>query len=102
MTDTLLELVRGLLARPELDPVGTNAERLRRLAASLERRIQIAPDDVRFINRCVAAFDNIECAALDHHARCGYPLCPSRGRPCPFGEGEKRFVMCDYYLGRRS
>lgn len=101
MSDTLLEVIEGLLARPEIDPAGENAKRLRRLEQNIHGRVGLTPPDIRFINQCVATLSNIECGALDHYARCTSVLCPERGRACPFVESEKRFATCDYYIGGR-
>lgn len=97
----ILDILEGLLARPELDPAGENAQRLRKLEKKVGERVGLTPPDVRFINRCLAALDNIECAALDHYARCTSVLCPERGRACPMVGTEARFAACDYYIGGR-
>jgi hypothetical protein len=102
MSSTILEVIEGLLARPELDPAGDNAKRLRKLAKQIGENVYITPPDVRFINKCLATLDNIECAALDHYARCTSVLCPERGRACPMVGTEQRFAACDYYIGRRG
>jgi hypothetical protein len=101
MSDNLLEVVEGLLTRPETDPAGENAKRLRRLAKHIRERVGLTPPDIRFINQCVATLANVECGALDHHARCTAVLCPERGRACPLVESEKRFATCEYYIGGR-
>lgn len=97
----MFELIDGLLSRPEMDPAGENAKRLRKLSKQIKDNVYISPSDVKFVNNCLATLDNIECAALDHHARCTSVLCPERGKACPKVGTEARFAACDYYIGGR-
>jgi hypothetical protein len=101
MSGSLLDVIESLLARPELDPEGENAKRLRKMAKQINENVYLTPPDVRFINKCLATLDNIECSALDHYARCTNVLCPERGRACSKVGAEARFASCDYYLGGR-